>query len=99
MFNYLKIKGNQSGPHLLITAGVHGDEYEPMEACRRIYQKVKRMQDKLYGNLTIIPVVNQSAFELGSRMGIDDLDLARICPGNEEGSETEQIAYAVSTPG
>ena len=96
MLNYLTIKGNQSGPHLSITAGVHGDEYEPMEISRRIYQKVKRMQDKLNGNLTIIPVVNKSAFELRSRMGGDDLDLARVCPGNEEGSVTEQIAYAVS---
>lgn len=96
MLNYLTIKGNHSGPHLLITAGVHGDEYEPMEACRRIFQKVKQMQGKLCGNLTIIPVVNQSAFELGSRMGSDDLDLARVCPGNEKGSKTEQVAYALS---
>ena len=96
MLNYLTIKANKPGPHLLITAGVHGDEYEPLEACRRIYQKVKQMHDKLSGYLTIIPVVNQSSFELGSRMGSDDLDLARVCPGNEEGSETEQIAYAES---
>ena len=30
------IEGQQPGPHLLITGGVHGDEWEPMVAIRRL---------------------------------------------------------------
>lgn len=96
MLNKLMLKGNRPGPHLLITAGVHGDEYEPMEAARRVYKEVKLLQHKLKGKLTIVPVVNQAAFELCSRMGHDQLDLARVCPGDKSGIETERIAHAVS---
>ena len=52
MLNKLVVKGNSSGPHLLITAGIHGDEYEPMEAVRRVYKIVEEMQDSLQGTLT-----------------------------------------------
>jgi hypothetical protein len=31
-----EIWGRQSGPHVLITGGVHGDEFEPMAAVRRL---------------------------------------------------------------
>ena len=94
--NELTVTGKQTGPHLLITSGIHGDEFEPMEASRRVFKKVESIRDKLKGKLTVVPVVNQPAFQLGSRTGDDQLDLARVCPGNKEGSSTEQIAYAVS---
>ncbi|MBK8505996.1 MAG: succinylglutamate desuccinylase/aspartoacylase family protein [Saprospiraceae bacterium] len=93
----LVVNGEEPGPHLLITAGVHGDEYEPMETVRRVFKIVEAVQSKLKGTLTLVPVVNQPAFKLAERTGADKLDLARICPGKEEGSESEQIAYAVST--
>jgi predicted deacylase len=96
MLKKLILEGQNEGPHLLITAGIHGDEYEPMEACRRVYNEVKKITNKLSGKLTIVPVVNEPAFELNSRTGSDQLDLARVCPGNKKGSETEKIASAVS---
>lgn len=96
IISILRIEGSRQGPHLLITAGVHGDEYEPMEACRRLYYRIKTESHKLRGTLTIVPVVNRMAFEAGNRTGNDGLDLARICPGNPGGSETERAAHAVS---
>ncbi|MCH8241205.1 MAG: succinylglutamate desuccinylase/aspartoacylase family protein [Planctomycetes bacterium] len=30
------VEGQTTGPHLLITGGVHGDEFEPMAAIRRL---------------------------------------------------------------
>lgn len=96
MLETLTLIGNFPGPHLLITAGVHGDEYEPMEACRKIHKTLNRFQNKLKGKITLVPVVNKPAFEMNSRTGKDELDLARTCPGNKKGTETEQIAYAVS---
>lgn len=92
------IDGDREGPHLLITGGVHGDEFEPIAAIRRLIQ-IFEMDDasaKLSGRLTLIPIVNESAWWRGHRCGDDGLDLARTCPGRAGGSVTEQTAYALS---
>ena len=47
-------------------------------------------------NLTLVPVVNESAFLAGSRAGKDQLDLARVCPGQVDGQATEKLAYHLS---
>lgn len=96
MFEKLTVEGKGEGPHLLVTAGIHGDEYEPMEACRRIYQEVTSRQKELSGKLTLVPVVNMPAFQACERTGSDGLDLARVCPGKADGSETEKIAWEIS---
>ena len=90
----LEIHGHQPGPKLLITAGVHGDEFEPMAAVRRLMKEIDPQH--LRGKLTLVPVVNESAFRLGRRTGDDGKDLARTCPGREDGSLTEQVAFALS---
>lgn len=93
----LKLKtiiGAQDGPHLLITGGVHGDEYEPMIAIRRLIRDIE--PEQLRGKVTLVPIVNESSFERGERTGDDELDLARTCPGKADGSITERTAYAVS---
>lgn len=90
----LEIHGHQPGPKLLITAGVHGDEFEPMAAIRRLMKEIDPQH--LRGKLTLVPVVNESAFQLGRRAGEDSKDLARTCPGREDGSLTEQVAFALS---
>jgi predicted deacylase len=88
------IVGHGDGPHLLITGGVHGDEFEPMAAIRRLLTEVNA--NKLRGKLTLVPVVNEAAFARGSRVAEDGLDLARTCPGRADGSITEQVAHALS---
>jgi predicted deacylase len=88
------IVGKSGGPSLLITGGVHGDEFEPMVAIRRLMQHPKL--SGLRGRLTLVPVVNESAFVRGSRVADDGLDLARTCPGKADGSVTEQTAHALS---
>ena len=35
----------------------------------------------LRGRLTLIPLVNEAAYQLGRRTAEDGLDLARTCPG------------------
>lgn len=89
-----QIDGHTDGPNLLITGGVHGDEFEPMVAIRRLMREVQPAQ--LRGRLTLVPVANESAFLRGERTGDDGLDLARTCPGKSDGSITEQTAYALS---
>jgi predicted deacylase len=90
----IDIHGHQPGPRLLITAGVHGDEFEPMAAVRRLMTEIDPRH--LRGTLTLAPCVNESAFRLGRRTGEDGKDLARTCPGRENGSLTERVAFLLS---
>ncbi|MCX2452337.1 succinylglutamate desuccinylase/aspartoacylase family protein [Pedobacter sp. PLR] len=90
----IDIQSDQEGPKLLILAGVHGDEYEPILAAIELSVILK---DKLKkGTVQIVPVVNKSAYYAGTRCGTDGLDLARSCPGNLSGSSTMQDAANVS---
>lgn len=91
--------GDSSGPCLLITAGVHGDEFIPMLAVRELIRQFDAdtaLRGGLRGEIILAPVVNESAFKLGRRCGEDGLDLARSCPGREDGSVTERVAAALS---
>lgn len=90
-----QITGSTTGPHLLITGGVHGDEFEPMAAVRQLVQELE--PDKVRGRVTLAPVVNEPAFQCGTRTAEDGLDLARTCPGRPDGSITEQVAHSLSS--
>ena len=83
------------GPRVLITGGVHGDEFEPMAAVRRLVGRF-RTAPPARGTVTLVPVVNEPAFRRGSRVADDGLDLARTCPGRADGSVTERIAHHLS---
>jgi predicted deacylase len=91
--------GQGDGPHLLITGGVHGDEFEPIAAIHRLRLLLEQKSPEvasLRGRVTLVPIVNESAFLRGHRCGDDGKDLARTCPGCPDGSITEQTAYALS---
>ena len=88
------IEGSEAGPHLLITAGVHGDEWEPIVAVRQLLTCIR--PGELHGRLTLLPVVNESAFQAGERVGADGLDLARVCPGRADGKLTERVAFELA---
>ena len=90
----ITIQGGQPGPRLLITAGVHGDELEPVAAVQTLIRTIDRRT--LRGQLTLVPCVNEAAFNRNSRAAEDGLDLARICPGAEIGTISTQTAFAVS---
>ena len=53
----IEIVGTTGGAHLLITGGVHGDEFESMSAIRRLADAVSA--EELTGSLTLVPVVNE----------------------------------------
>ena len=89
-----ELVGLQSGPHLLITGGIHGDEFEPMAAVRRLKSLINT--DELHGRVTLVPVANEPAFLLGQRTAEDGLDLARTFPGRPDGSVTERIAFELA---
>jgi len=91
----VQLTGKQTvGPHVLISAGVHGDEYEPMLAIQALTEILGGML--LKGTVTLMPIVNVGAYLSENRLGMDGLDLARICPGNATGSDSQQAAAEVS---
>src|SRR5438067_1918546 len=66
-----------------------------MAAIRRLMAAIR--PEQLRGQVTLVPVVNEPAFRLGQRTAEDGLDLARTCPGRQDGSITERIAHALSS--
>jgi len=95
LFELTKIEGNSNGPRLLVTAGIHGDEHEGIEATRQLASAIK--PDDLNGCLELVPVVNVSAHNLHRRTGDDGLDLARTFPGNPTGTLTEQVGNELAS--
>jgi predicted deacylase len=94
-----EFSGSEPGARLLITGGVHGDEFEPIAAIRRLvalFDRGDATVSGLRGSVTFVPIVNEAAFLRGHRCADDGLDLARTCPGREDGSITEQTAWALS---
>ena len=93
-FDLYTISAGAAGPHVLIIAGVHGDEGEPMLAALSL---IRKLENKIIrGKVSIVPVANASAFELSKRTGSDEKDLARTFPGKENGTTTERAAAAIS---
>jgi len=88
------IVGTAAGPRLLVLAGVHGDEYEPMEAVRRLAARLVSLPFR--GHVTLVPVANPTAFAGATRTGSDGLDMARSFPGDPNGSPTLRAAHAVA---
>jgi predicted deacylase len=84
-------RGASLHPLALITAGVHGDEYEGPAAV----QEFSRLVDPhaLRGSAIAIPVANPMAFAAGRRTSpCDGVNLARTFPGDPSGSPTERLA-------
>jgi len=89
----LLARGMSDGPVLLVSACVHGDEYEGVRAIFEVFEQIEAAQ--LRGNLLMAPVVNVPAFWSGTRNSpVDGANLARVFPGQEDGALSERIAFA-----
>lgn len=83
---------NGEGPTLLITAGVHGDEYEGQIAVDELATTLS--PQNIRGRVILLPMVNQPAAMHGTRTSpVDDGNLNRLYPGNPQGSPSEIIAH------
>lgn len=86
---------NGPGPTLLLTSGIHGDEYEGPIALTKLVQSLDVSQIK--GRLIAVPFVNVRAIQAGRRFSPDDnRDLNRSFPGIEQGTPTQLLAKAVT---
>lgn len=84
-----------AGPTLLLTGGVHGDEYEGQIALSWLARTLD--PELVSGRVIIVPTANPAASRSGTRTSpIDRVNLARCFPGNPAGLPTEQIAEGIS---
>ena len=84
--------GVKPGPVLCVTAAVHGDELNGIEAVRRLMYSIK--PDKLSGTVIGVPIVNLQGFQRHSRYLSDRRDLNRFFPGNPRGSSASRMAHS-----
>jgi predicted deacylase len=87
---------NGTGPTVLYSAGVHGDEFEGQVALCKLAKEIT--PDRVNGQIIILPMTNFPAARAGLRTSpLDDLNLNREFPGDPFGTPTRQIAYYVET--
>ncbi|MEA2582607.1 MAG: hypothetical protein QOF33_692 [Thermomicrobiales bacterium] len=92
----LVAKGRKPGCTLLVVAGVHGDEYEGMEAIRHVFAELD--PERMCGAFVAIPVANPFAYEARARIApfyVDGLNLARVFPGDPVGTPSRRLASAL----
>ena len=92
----LAARGRNDGPTLLITAGVHGDEYEGPVAIARFMRALD--VGRLTGNVIAILVLNTAAWANHTRTTPMDVEnLNRLFPGSASpaASPTTRFARAV----
>ena len=83
---------NGDEPTLILTAGVHGDEYEGQIAVADLARTLDTAE--IRGRLILLPMVNFPAAEAGCRVSpVDDGNLNRLYPGNFQGTPSEMIAH------
>lgn len=84
--------GSRRGKVVVVTAGVHGDEYEGVRAIFDVFADLAPAT--MAGTLVAVPVANPPAFWNGTRTSpLDQGNLARSFPGRANGSPTAVIAF------
>jgi len=84
--------GSQPGPVLLLTAGVHGDEFPAILALQRLREEIDA--NELKGTLILVHIANLPGFH-ARRVALhpaDNKNLNREFPGDKDGTPTEQLA-------
>jgi len=89
--------GSKPGPMLLISAGVHGAEYIPIMAVQRLLPLLD--PKTMAGTLIIVRVTHVASFLRATVYynPHDQKNLARVFPGQADGTQTERIAHVFTT--
>lgn len=83
------------GPTVLLTAGVHGDEYEGPIALTHLAQSLE--PEFIQGKLMILPAVNIQGVMASTRLApADQKDLNRVYPGKKDGMPAERVGHYIS---
>jgi predicted deacylase len=91
-----QVSSRREGPTLALLGGVHGDEPEGVLAILRLFHELDDAQ--IAGTVRAVPIANPIAFTHGTRSTpTDGLNLARVFPGDAEGSVTARLAHIISS--
>ncbi|WP_436644486.1 succinylglutamate desuccinylase/aspartoacylase family protein [Microbaculum sp. FT89] len=83
---------NGSGPTVLFTGGVHGDEYEGPIAISRLARELR--PEQVQGRVIMMPAVNIPAIMADTRLSpVDGWDINRCFPGNPKGTFSQMLAH------
>ena len=86
----LAARGTRSGPTVVITGAVHGDEYEGPAAIHALFNDLDTTH--LAGVVIGLPVVNGAAWQARARVApTDRLDLNRLFPGEMGANEPSRL--------
>lgn len=90
------INGTGEGKVLLLTAGVHPDEYPGIAAAIQLSNELR--PEDICGGLVIVPMANYSGFlaKKGSHIPEDGKNLNRLFPGNPNGTAGDRLAWAIT---
>lgn len=92
-------KGSEAGKNIVITAGVHGDEYNGVLAAQGIARALRGKA--LKGCITIVPTLNLTGMLTHSRdFASSDPDVScgnlnRHFPGNANGNEPQRYLHSI----
>lgn len=88
----LVVVKNGSGPTVLLTGGIHGDEYEGPIAVSELARTLD--PGAVQGRVIMLPAVNIPAVLADKRLSpVDDRDMNRCFPGNPRGTFSEMLAH------
>jgi predicted deacylase len=85
------INGRSPGPHVWLSAAIHGDEVNGVEVVRRVLSQLDARA--LRGAVIGVPIVNPLGFIIESRYLPDRRDLNRAFPGSPRGSTASRLAH------
>jgi uncharacterized protein len=92
----IAVVGGSDGPTVLLSAGVHGDEYEGQIVLRRLLRTIDPAS--LAGRLIMLPALNLPAVRAARRTSpVDGANMNRAFPGDPDGGPTSQLAYYVES--
>jgi hypothetical protein len=89
--------GAQPGPVLAITMGVHGYEFPSVLAGQRLLERIQPAS--LRGTVVLVRVAHLEAFEqrVPYVNPFDRKNLNRVFPGRPDGTQSERIAWTLTT--
>ncbi len=89
------VKGKEAGPHVWITAGIHGDESGAVVVAQELIARLSHTS-VTKGVVSILPIVNPSGFSRVVRVLPESHeDINRCFPGDRGGSLGKQFADVV----
>lgn len=86
-------RGKKSGPVVLLSGGIHGDEINGVETVRQLI--AKKINKPVAGTIVAIPVLNIFGFLNNQREFPDGRDLNRVFPGTKSGALASRFAYQI----